>query len=88
MPLPWTYLYEHKMAHLWVNPNTCMPLPWGLWMQASISSANYPLPRTADERAKEQTLDRVGFAVAFSVMFGMAPLASGMVVFIVKEVRG
>ena len=51
----------------------------------TMSTANNPLPRTANERAKEQQLDRDGFAVSFAVMFGMAPLVSSAVIFLVKE---
>jgi ATP-binding cassette subfamily A (ABC1) protein 3 len=56
-----------------------------LGVDATIDSENYPLPRTADEMAKEQTLDRVGFALSFSIMFGLAPLASSVVIFVVHE---
>jgi hypothetical protein len=54
---------------------------------ATISTGNDPFPRTPNERAKQQTLDRVGFAIAFAVMFGLAPLASSFAVPIVKEVQ-
>eukprot|EP00040_Diaphanoeca_grandis_P034870 m.217814 g.217814 ORF g.217814 m.217814 type:complete len:2091 (+) comp33245_c1_seq3:176-6448(+) len=61
---------------------------YGTYMDnATISTGNDPFPRTPNERAKQQTLDRVGFAIAFAVMFGLAPLASSFAVPIVKEVQ-
>ena len=53
----------------------------------ALSTANEPLPRTAAEQAKEQSLDQDGFAISFAVMFGMAPMVSSVVIFLVKETQ-
>ena len=46
---------------------------------------NHPLSRTAQEVSRAQQKDEVGFNVAFSILFGMAPLASSFLIFVVKE---
>lgn len=52
----------------------------------SITTVNHPLPRTTEEKIKEQvTRGSTGFVIAFNVVFGMSFLASSFVVFIIKE---
>eukprot|EP00039_Didymoeca_costata_P006116 m.87594 g.87594 ORF g.87594 m.87594 type:complete len:1794 (+) comp13118_c0_seq1:164-5545(+) len=57
----------------------------GMYSGGSVSVENHPLPRTADEWTKANKLDETGFTISFAVMFGVAPLASSVVLFVVKE---
>ena len=52
----------------------------------SISTTNHPLPRTTQQRVKDQvTQGSTGFTLAFNVVFGMSFLASSFVVFLISE---
>lgn len=67
------------------------------WMDASIiqafrggnvtdwSYSNSPLPRTSQERAQDEQDSMQGFYIAFTILFGMAFLASSFVLFLVTE---
>lgn len=51
----------------------------------SLTVNNAPLPRTAAEVNSAQQQSAEGFNIAFSILFGMAPLASSFLIFLVKE---
>eukprot|EP00054_Salpingoeca_dolichothecata_P030926 m.256674 g.256674 ORF g.256674 m.256674 type:complete len:1715 (+) comp26744_c0_seq8:78-5222(+) len=54
---------------------------------SSLSFANYPLPRTDAEKARDQQQQSLGFTISFNILFGMAFLASSFVLFLVAERR-
>ena len=66
-------LIDSSLLAAYVGPST------------SIDVSNHPLPRTNQEISSAQQKDQVGFNVAFSILFGMAPLASSFLIFLVGE---
>lgn len=53
----------------------------------AMTMTNSPLPRNDLERAQDQSDNMAGFFVSFTIVFGMAFLASSFVLFLVTEVR-
>lgn len=53
--------------------------------EGSVTVVNRPLPLVASEVHKQQQQEQAGFNIAFSVLFGMAPLASSFLIVLVKE---
>jgi ATP-binding cassette subfamily A (ABC1) protein 3 len=51
-----------------------------------LTMTNSPLPRNDLERAQDQSDNMMGFFVSFTIVFGMAFLASSFVLFLVTEV--
>ncbi|XP_071953037.1 phospholipid-transporting ATPase ABCA3-like [Antedon mediterranea] len=53
----------------------------------SITTFNYPLPRSVSEKADDEINNgfTTGFVIAFDMVFGMSILASTFVVFLIKE---
>eukprot|EP00730_Choanoeca_flexa_P008675 TRINITY_DN12519_c2_g2_i2.p1 TRINITY_DN12519_c2_g2~~TRINITY_DN12519_c2_g2_i2.p1 ORF type:complete len:1169 (+),score=384.39 TRINITY_DN12519_c2_g2_i2:494-3508(+) len=50
-----------------------------------LTMTNAPLPRNDLERAQDQSDNQMGFFVSFTIVFGMAFLASSFVLFLVTE---
>eukprot|EP00039_Didymoeca_costata_P018298 m.332943 g.332943 ORF g.332943 m.332943 type:complete len:1731 (+) comp17035_c0_seq1:282-5474(+) len=51
----------------------------------SLSASNSPLPKSLNEEIGESNDSFAGFNLAFSILFGMAPVAASFLVFLVKE---
>ena len=51
---------------------------------ATIAASNAPLPASIDEQIQDNRSPFIGFNVAFSILFGMAPLASSFLLFVVS----
>jgi ATP-binding cassette subfamily A (ABC1) protein 3 len=52
---------------------------------ATIAAENFPLPKSLNEQIQDQQNSFEGFNLAFSVLFGMAPMAASFLIFLVSE---
>ena len=52
---------------------------------ATITTENQPLPKSLDEQISDSQDSFAGFNLAFSILFGMAPMAASFLIFLVQE---
>ncbi|XP_068673102.1 phospholipid-transporting ATPase ABCA3-like [Montipora foliosa] len=60
-------------------------LQYYLGTNYSITTVNHPLPRKVKKTVNYLTSDGLGLVISFSILFGMASLASSFVVLLVQE---